>query len=111
MEGDNRPLSEQYRIVAKKWVDLDNAARLLEATKTLTLEERKNALVEQNPRMADAHATRKAKADPEWRAWVESMVKARTEANLAKVQLDYIEMRSREQQSYEATQRAEMKLG
>jgi hypothetical protein len=53
MEGDNRPLSEQYR---------------------------------------------------------EAMVKARTAANLAKVQLRYIEMRWSEQQSFEATRRAEMKL-
>jgi hypothetical protein len=110
MDGDNRPLSEQYRIVAKKWVELDAAARLLEDTKTTVLEERKNALVAQNEKLADAHAERQAKADPEWRKWLEDMVAARTAANLAKVQLRYLEMRHSEQQSFEATQRAEMKL-
>jgi dephospho-CoA kinase len=110
MEGDNRPLSEQYRVIAKKWVDLDNAARLLEETKTTVLEERKNALVQQNEKLADNAAERQVKADPEWREWIEAMVKARTAANLAKVQLRYIEMRWSEQQSFEATRRAEMKL-
>lgn len=110
MEGDNRPLSEQYRVVAKKWVDQDNAARLLEETKTTVLEQRKNALVAQNPKMADAHAERIAKADPEWEEWIRNMVAARTEANRLKVQLKYIEMRHSEQQSFEATARAESRL-
>lgn len=110
MDGDNRPLSEQYRVAAKQWVELDAAARLLEETKTTVLEERKNALVEANPGMADAHAERQAKANPKWRKWVTDMVEARTKANLAKVKLRWITMRHSEQQSFEATQRAEMKL-
>lgn len=108
--SDNLPLSEQFRLVAKKWVDQDDAARLLEETKTAVLEERKNALVLQNPSMADSHAERMAKADPEWHAWIRDMVKARTEANRLKLQLEYIRMRHSEHQSFEATKRAEMKL-
>lgn len=107
---DNRPLSEQYRVVAKKWVDLDNAARLLEETKTATLEEMKNALVEKDPELSDAAAKRTAASSPEWKAWVTAMVEARTKANMSKVQLEYIRMRHSEQQSFEASQRAEMKL-
>ena len=34
---DNLPLSEQYRIVAKSWVDADAAANLLEETKSAVL--------------------------------------------------------------------------
>lgn len=110
IEGDNRPISEQYRLVAKKWVALDNAARLLEESKTVVLEQRKNEIVRQNPKMADSHAERKAKADPAWQEWIANMVEARTKANLAKVQLEYLRMRHSEQQSTEATWRAEMKL-
>ncbi len=106
----NLPLSEQYRVIAKRWVDQDDAARLLEETKSAVLEERKNRLIETDPKMADSHAERQAKADPEWHEWVKNMVKQRTEANRLKVQLEYIRMRHSEQQSFEATARAEMKL-
>jgi len=33
----NLPLSEQYRLIAKKWVDADAAASILEETKSAYL--------------------------------------------------------------------------
>ena len=33
----DQPLSEQFRVVAKRWVDLDAAANLLEETKSAVL--------------------------------------------------------------------------
>jgi hypothetical protein len=38
------------------------------------------------------------------------MVKAREQANLLKVKMEWLRMRHSEQQSFEATKRAEMKL-
>lgn len=103
---DNRPLSEQFRVIAKQWIDADNAARLLEETKTSVLSERMIALGD----MPVAHAERDVKASPEWREFLESMVNARSEANRLRMQLEYIRMRHAEQQSLEASRRAEMRL-
>ena len=36
----NLPLSEQYRLIAKKWVDAKAAADLLEESKTAVLSQR-----------------------------------------------------------------------
>ena len=47
---------------------------------------------------------------PEWREWIETMVEARTLANKARLKIKWIEMKASEQQSFEATKRAEMKL-
>lgn len=104
--SDNLPTSEQYRVVAKKWVDQDNAARLLEETKTTVLSEMMAKLGD----IPVAHAERTVKSSPEWRGFIESMVDARTKANRFKVQLEYIRMKHGEQQSFEASKRAEMRL-
>ncbi len=106
MNAQNRPLSEQYRIVAKEWVDADSAARLLEETKTAVLSERMKALGD----IPAAHSEREVKASPEWKDFIRTMVQARTTANRKKVQLEYIRMQFSEYQSFEATKRAEMKL-
>lgn len=110
VKHSNHSLADRYSMVAAKWVDEDNAARLLEETKSTTLEQRKNALVAKNPKMADAHAEREVKAAPEWEEWIKAMVNARTRANRLNMALKVIAMRHSEQQSFEATKRAEMKL-
>lgn len=102
----NLPISEQYRIVAKQWVDADSAARLLEETKTATLSQRMAALGE----MPVSKAETAVKASPEWHEFITAMVEARTKANLLRVQLEYIRMQHSEHQSIEASKRAEMKL-
>jgi hypothetical protein len=51
-----------------------------------------------------------AKADPSWRVYLEDMIAARTKANMLKIQVEYLRMRSSEQQSAEASKRAEMRL-
>lgn len=102
----NLPLSEQFRIIAKKWVDADAAANILEETKSAVLS-KKMADLGDMP-VSKAEMTVKASAD--WRSFVEEMVSARKEAARLKVQLEYIRMKFNEWQSYEATKRAEMKL-
>lgn len=102
----NLPISEQFRLVAKEWVDADSAARLLEETKTAVLAQRMRAMGD----IPAAHSEREVKASQEWSDFLDKMVRARTQANLKKVQLEYIRMQFSEAQSFEATKRAEMKL-
>lgn len=108
VRGSNLPIADKYAMVAMRWVDEDNAARLLEETKSTVLEERKNALIEKTP-MADNAAERQAKADPGWKKWIENMVTQRTKANKLKIAMKVLDMRHSEQQSLEATRRAELK--
>lgn len=103
---DNRPISEQFRLVAKEWIDADNAARLLEETKTAVLSQRMAELGD----MPVAHAERAVKSSPEWSEFIEKLVAARTNANRLKMKLEYVRMRHSEQQSFEASKRAEMRL-
>ena len=102
----NEPLSEQYRIVAKSWVEAEAAASVLEDTKSAVLSQQMLALGE----MPVSKAEMLTKANPEWVEHIKKIVEARAEANLLKVQLEYIKMKSGEQASFEATRRAEMKL-
>lgn len=102
----NLPWSEQYRIVARKWVDADAAASLLEDTKSAFLSQR----MQQHATLAVSKAEAIVKSSPEWADFVEKMVSARKQANLLKVQLEYLRMKFSEWQSENATKRAEMRL-
>lgn len=104
--SDNLPLSEQFRIVAKKWVDAEAAASILEDTKSAVLSQHMAALGD----MPVSKAEMTVKASAEWSVHVEKIVEARKQANLLKVQMEYLRMKSGEWQSAEATKRAEMKL-
>jgi len=103
---DNLPLSEQFRIIAKKWVDQDAAASMLEETKSAVL----SKLMMRTGETAVSKAEMIVKASPDWMDHVTQMVKTREKASLLKVQLEYIRMKFSEWQSFEATKRAEMKL-
>jgi hypothetical protein len=105
-----RPISEQFRLVAKKYVEADSAARLLEEMKTTTLEQQKQDLIEAEGDMPDSHAERRVKSSPKWAEYIKSMVDARTDANLKKLQMEYLRMRFTEQQDANASARAEMRL-
>jgi hypothetical protein len=104
--SDNQPISEQYRLVAKKWVDAEAAASILEDTKSATLSQMMVALGD----MPVSKAEMTVKASGEWSGHVEKIIDARRQANLLKVQLEYLRMRSGEQASHEASKRAEMRL-
>lgn len=104
--SSNLPPSEQYRVAALHWVELDGAARLLEESKTAVLAQRMKALGDKPA----AHAERDVKASEEWRDYIGKLVKARTSANAAKVAMEFARMRFSEWISMDATRRAEMKL-
>lgn len=104
--SEDRPISEEYRVIAKKWVDADSAATLREETKSAFYSQ----LMLEHKDIPVNRAEIAVKASEAWQEYVAEMVQARKDANLLKVQLKYIEMKFYEWQSYNATRRAEMKL-
>jgi len=58
----DRPISEEYRIVAKKFVDADAAANLLEETKSAVLSQQMMALGD----MPVSRAEMQVKASGQW---------------------------------------------
>ena len=104
--NDNAPISEQYRLIAKKWVDADSAANLLEETKSAFLAKLRAARGD----MPVSKAEMQVKASDEWSDYIGKMVRAREQAALLKAQLEFIRMRFAEWQSAEASKRAEMRL-
>lgn len=102
----NLPWSEQYRIVARKWVDADAAASLLEDTKSAFLSQK----MQQHADLPVSKAEAIIKGSAEWADFIEKMVAARKQANLLKVQLEYLRMKFSEWQSAEATKRTEARL-
>lgn len=99
-------ISEQFRITAKQWVDADSAASLLEETKSAVLSQKMMALGD----IPVSRAEMTVKGSQEWRDFIQKMVAAREAANLLKVKLEWLRMRHSEQQSAEASKRAEMRL-
>ena len=108
--NNNLPLSEQFRLIAKRWCESDAAARLLEETKHDRLSQFMQDLIKRDGDMPNATAERLVRAGEDWRRETVERVKGRTEANRLKLQLEYIRMQFSERQSFEATKRAEMKL-
>jgi hypothetical protein len=104
--SDNQPISEQYRIVAKRWVDAEAAASLMEDTKSAVLSQKMKALGD----MPNSRAEMIVRASPEWMEFITQTIDTRKQANLLKVQLEYLRMRSKEWTAEEYARAAEMKL-
>lgn len=102
----NVPVSEQYRLAAKDWVQKEAAAAILEETKSAVLAQRMAMLGD----VPVSRAELTVKATPEWEEHVRAIVTAREAANLAKVRLEYLRMKFSEWQAHDATRRAEMRL-
>ena len=106
LPANERPLSEQFRLIAKEWVELDGAARLLEECKTATL----STMMKRLGDKPAAHAERDVKASPEWHDYLRKMVETRTAANLKKVQMEYIRMKASEWIAADANARSERRM-
>lgn len=102
----NHPISEQYRLAAKDWVERDSAANLLEETKSAVLSQMMARLGD----IPVSHAERAVKSSEEWMNFITKMVRAREASNLAKVRCEFIRMKFSEWQSHNANKRAEMRL-
>lgn len=111
MPRRERPISEEFRIVAKAWCDADAAASIMEEMKTTTLETMKSAIIAREGPMADNRAERMAKSSDDWDKYIRSMCENRAKANRLKAQLEYLRMKFSEAQSIEATARHEARLG
>lgn len=103
---NDMPVSEQYRLTARDWVEMDAAARMLEEGKTTYLAQRMAALGD----IPVSKAEREVKSSPEWADYIKKMVNAKTAANRQRVELDFLKMRHMERTSEEANARSERKL-
>jgi hypothetical protein len=106
----DRPISEQFRIIAKQWVEVDGAARLLEELKTSTFSQQVGEYMAENQGVAFNRAEATVKASEPWREYVEQMVHTRTQANLKKVHMEQLRMKAREMDSANFARGQEMRL-
>lgn len=105
--SDNRPISEQFRIVALQFADAEAAATLLENAKDVTLQQRIAAL---DDSLAYNKREMMVKSSQAWADYINEMTEARNKARKLKLQLEHIRMKFTEWNSAEANKRAEMKL-
>lgn len=105
-----RPLSEQFRVVALQFADADAAASMYEEAKGTTFAKLVTAIAATQPNISEARAERMVKASDEWSEYLEAMRVARAKATKLKLQLDYIRMKFSEWQSREANSRHEARL-
>jgi len=89
-----------------EWCDLDAAARMLEEGKTTYLAQRMAALGD----IPVSKAEKTVKASEDWADYVKKMVNAKTRANKARIELEYLKMRYWEESGNAATRRAEMRM-
>lgn len=106
MMDSNEPWSDQWRRQALKANDLEAAASLLENTRSAILAQRKLALGD----IADNRAEKIVKASAEWMDLNERMVEARSQANAAKIEAEWMRMKHYESQSERADERTIARL-
>ena len=104
--SDNRPISEQWHEAGLRWADAEAAAQLLEETKTAALAELIAEELRAAPGLSHARAETNVKSSPEWRRWIEGMVRARKAANRARIDRDFLKMRFSEWVAQDANHRA-----
>ena len=103
---DNQDWSERYRVQGEVWCDVEAAAQLLEECKSATLAQ----WCSEQGDIPVNRAEQNVKSSPEWRLYLENMVEARRKANVAKVRLESIKMRSMEWHAKSANYRAEARI-
>lgn len=107
MPERERPISEQFRIVARHWVEADKAASILEESKSAVLSQ----MMLKEGDMPVSKAEMRVKGSAEWQDYLDKMVCARSDANLRKVQMDYLKMKEREADREDWNARSERKMG
>lgn len=100
------PLHEQFRLLGEKWANQEGEARGAEELRKVILSE----LVNHSAHTTLGKAEHEARASLRYKTHIQEMVKARTEANILKAQLNAMEMRFEMWRSSNATKRAEMRL-
>lgn len=106
MSGTNkRPQSEIYREAANRWADLDSAARLLEDTKSAVFSQRVAECLRDFPHYSLSKAEQTIKGSDFWLEYLDKTVRARTQANKAKIEVDVVKMRYWEETQDRADER------
>jgi len=105
--SDNEPWSDQWRRQAIRANELDTAATMLEEAKSAVLAERKSRLGD----ITDAKAERLVKASREWMDYITKMVDARSKANEAKIEAEWMKMKYWESAGERADERTIARLG
>jgi hypothetical protein len=106
LPASERPISEQFRIIARQFADVDAAANILEGTKRDVLESIKSRIVAGSD-MPDNKAERLARCSDEWKEFKASMLENRNKATRLKLQLEFIRMKFSEQLDANANARRE----
>lgn len=106
MPESDRPLSEEWRVVSKQWVDADAAANLLEETKSAVL----SRLMMAEGDMPVSKAEMRVKASEAWADHISRMVDARAKANLLKVRMEWVKLKHSEWLNGAANARAERRM-
>lgn len=104
--SNTRPQSELYREAAMRWADLDAAARMLEEGKSAVLSQRMAALGD----MPVSKAELAVKSSDFWSDYIKKMVRSKTEANKARIEMEFVRMQAWEKQSRDAYERQEMRM-
>lgn len=102
----DRPISEQWRLASLDWCDQNNAANLLEETKSAVFAR----MMTKHGDMPVSRAEVLVRSSQEWLDFIKEMTGARDKAARLKVEADYLKMRHSEQMSQEANYRSERKL-
>lgn len=106
MPQHERSWAELFRVAGEEWCDLDNAASLLEETKTSALAR----LIGQIQGMPYNRAEQQTKASQEWHDYLREMVRARTEANKKKIEMDYYRIKANEMREMGWQRRSEQSM-
>ena len=106
MNRPNIPVSEQWYHAARKWADMNAAADMLEEGKSAYLSQRMAALGD----MPVSKAELAVKSSADWSDYIKKMVRAREQANLAKIEMEFMRMRFSETMSSDATERQQLRM-
>lgn len=106
MKHNAPSLAEAWYEAADRHVALDAAATLLEEGKSAFLSQKMAALGD----MAVSKAELTVKASPEWSDFIKKMCRAREQANLAKIEAEFLKMRFSEFMSKDANNRTELRM-
>lgn len=101
-----RSQSELYREAALRWADLDAAARMLEEGKGAVLAQRMALLGD----MPVSKAELQVKASEFWSDYIKRMVNTKTQANKAKIEVEFVRMQHWEKTQDRADHRYEARM-
>lgn len=109
MPAHERPLSEQYRLVAKRFAEAYGQATFMENTRSGELSKLiKKRMETANEKITRAAAEMDVKASEEWYDFNHRLAQAKEHVEILRAQKKYIEMQAWERTDANANRRKEM---